>query len=108
MILELKIPESLDRLLPTQVRIDLHSFLQAFLNRALVGQMRYGDPRAKKQYATRKELEAAEYWNGGNFENLLNEAVYCWLESQAPENKRFHFDPTAASATRERLGGHIA
>jgi hypothetical protein len=48
----------------------------------------------------RLELELKEYKITGNNEHLLNVAVYCWLESMAPENKRFHFDATVDSATR--------
>jgi hypothetical protein len=53
---------------------------------------------------TRLLKEVQHYKANGNFEQLLNVAVYCFLESSAPENKKFHFDATVDSVTREREG----
>ena len=50
----------------------------------------------------KRELRA--YIQDGNFEQLLNIAVYCFLESAAPENPKLHFDPTADSVTRAEFG----
>ena len=45
-----------------------------------------------------EELKA--YKKTGNMEALFNIANYAWLESLAPENPKFHYDPTAKSNTR--------
>lgn len=99
----LRVPASIP-LDPTQ-SVELEAFLQSVINRFYVGAMRYGIPHRRKQYMTRITKEMEVYQKSGNFEQLLNTAVYCFLESLAPENKKFHFDPTAASATREAMGG---
>ena len=78
----------------------LFVFLQQIINRALQGHCRYGSLNKAQRYMHRLELELKEYKKTGNNEHLLNVAVYCWLESMAPENKRFHFDATVDSATR--------
>lgn len=103
MILELKIPDSIP--LEPRVTIEFRAFLQATVNRRCVGVLRYGDaPKKRQRYLSRLTKELRTYKETGNFENLLNIAVYCFLESAAPENKKFHFDPTAASATRDQFG----
>ena len=103
----LKIPDSIK--LDIQTTANLIGFLQAIVNRRSVGALRYGDkPTSTQKYFRRMQMELRKYQETGNFEQLLNIAVYCFLESEAPQNKKFHFDPSAASATREKLGGHIA
>ena len=52
---------------------------------------------------TRLGLELKAYRRTGNRELLLNIANYSWLESVAPENKKFHWDNTAESATRGKI-----
>jgi hypothetical protein len=78
----------------------VQQFLQHLANRIMQGHCRYGSPNKAKRYMRRLELELKEYKITGNNEHLLNVAVYCWLESMAPENKRFHFDASVDSATR--------
>jgi hypothetical protein len=103
MTIELKIPDSIP--LDPRVTVAFKGFLQAVVNRRCVGALRYGDtPQKRQRYMSRLFKEAACYNREGNFEQLLNIAVYCFLESEAPENPRFHFDPTAASATRAEFG----
>lgn len=103
MVIELKIPDSIALDLATT--LDFKMFLQAVVNRRCVGALRYGDrPQRRQRYLSRltKELEA--YRADGNYEQLLNIAVYCFLESVTPENRKFHFDPAAASVTRDQFG----
>lgn len=107
MTLELHIPDSIP--LDPQTTANFRGFLQAVVNRRCVGVLRYGDkPRAKQRYMDRGGREWREYRRTGNFEHLLNVAVYCFLESEAPQNKRFHFDAGVGSVTREEFGGNIA
>ncbi len=86
---------------------DYRGYLQAMLNRVLVGELRYGPPDRRKRYMRRMILELKAYRRDGNFEQLLNLCNYAYLESVAPENRKLYFDPAAASATRDELGGHI-
>lgn len=80
-------------------------FLQAMVNRRAVGALRYGDPPQRRQrYMTRMAKELEAYRKEGNFEQLLNIAMYAFLESAAPENPKLHFDPSAASVTRAEFG----
>lgn len=102
MIFTLQTPSLIE--LPHRPTNEFHFFLQAVLNRYTVGSLRYGTPERRQRYMTRLSIELRKYKTGGNFEHLLNTAVYAFLESFAPENRRLHFDPTAASATRELLG----
>ena len=103
MTIELFIPDSLK--LDEQTTVEFKAFLQAVVNRRCVGVLRYGDKSVrKKKYMTRLLKEVQHYKANGNFEQLLNVAVYCFLESSAPENKKFHFDATVDSVTREREG----
>lgn len=80
-------------------------FVQHQANRLAFGYPRYEaktkgpDPRNK--YMTRMKLELKAYKKTGNREHLLNIANYAWLESQAPENKKFHWDATVDSVTRK-------
>lgn len=107
MTLELHIPDSIP--LDPTTTLHFRYFLQAVVNRCCVGALRYGDrPRAKQQYLHRLRKEIHTYHTTGNFEHLLNAAVYCFLESEAPQNKRFHFDATVDNVTRKEFGGNIA
>ncbi len=107
MVIELHIPDSIP--LDQRVTVEFRAFLQAVVNRRCVGALRYGDtPRAYQRYMMRLSMEFRAYKHNGNFEHLLNIAVYAFLESFAPENKKLYFDPAAASATRAKLGGNIA
>jgi hypothetical protein len=102
MLIELRIPESLVDGLDAYTTRNFAGFLQAVLNRRVVGGLRYGDrPQRRQKYLTRLKKELRAYAANGNFEQLLNIAVYCFLESETPENKKFHFDATVESVTRE-------
>jgi hypothetical protein len=78
-------------------------FFQKLANRAIQGHYRYGPPDKRKKYLTRLSMELKEYKKRGNCEQLYNIAVFCWLESLEPENKKFHFDPSVDSVTRGRI-----
>lgn len=95
--------------LPENVKLDKPTtakfvdFLQKMANRRAVGALRYGDkPDPDQQYLRRLKRELRAYEASGNIEQLINIAVYCFLESAAPQNPKAHFDPTAPSATRGR------
>ncbi len=77
------------------------SFLQRMMNRRQVGYTRYGATQKRQQYLTRMKKELVAYEQTGNMEQLLNIANYCFLESFAPENKKFHFDNSVESVTRK-------
>jgi len=105
-VLELRIPGTLP--IPMQDLADLRLFMQAMLNRAGVGNLRYGAPASRKKYMRRLALELAAYRKTGNGEHLFNIAVYAWLETVAPQHKHQHFNMAAESVTRGKLGGNIA
>ena len=88
---------------PDKRRLD--AFLQQMANRAVVGHVRYGRPDTRKRYMSRIEKELEVYKSDGNREQLLNIAVYCFLESVAPEHPSHHHDATTPSATRRKFGG---
>ncbi len=99
----LKIPDSL---LPKSqlVQVEFEAFLQALVNRRVVGELRYGTPQRRQRYMSRMRRELKAYVKDGNLEQLLNIAVYCFLEAYAPENKKFHVNPSVDSVTREEFG----
>lgn len=104
MILELNIPDSIS--LDHGTTVEFRAFLQAMVNRRCVGALRYGDrPDRRQRYMSRLFRELDAYKKSGNFEQLLNIAVYAFLESAAPENNKLYFDPRAASVTRSEFGG---
>ena len=105
MTLTLHIPDTLQLKQHTE---EYRCYLQAMLDRILVGELLYGTPNRRKKYMRRMSLELKAYRRDGNFEQLLNLCNYAYLESVAPENRKLYFDPTASSATREALGGDIA
>lgn len=78
-------------------------FLQQITNRRTFGHQRY-ETKREHRYMSRLAEELKVYKKTGNKEQLLNIAVYAFLESVAPENKHFHFDPTVDSATRKKYG----
>jgi hypothetical protein len=82
---------------------DVWDFL-VYLNRQAArwfqGYCRYGNPKRSSRYLSRLKSEVLAYEKTGNAEHLLNIANYSYLESIAPENRKYHFDPTAESATR--------
>jgi hypothetical protein len=82
---------------------DVWDFL-VYLNRQAArwfqGNCRYGTPRRSKRYLSRLKAEIAAYESTGNAEHLFNASNYAYLESRAPENRKYHFDPTVESATR--------
>lgn len=84
-------------------------FLQRIMNRRWSGFLRYeqksGGPTARQKYMSRLAGELEAYRKTGNAENLYNIANYAYLESRAPENKKFHFDNEAVSATRKKFKG---
>lgn len=79
-------------------------FVQRMANRIQVGEVRYGAPKRRQRYMSRMKVEMEAYRKNGNMEHLLNIANYCWLESEAPENKKFHFYAEVGSVTRSELG----
>jgi hypothetical protein len=84
---------------------EFKGFVQAMFNRRFVGSLRYGKKATSRQkYMTRLGKELAAYRRDGNLEQLFNIAVYAALESMAPENKKFHFNPTVYSVTRGEMG----
>lgn len=97
------IPDSLN--LPKDEVDAFIRFLQQMTNRRAAGWPRYGRSDKRKRYMTRMELEVKAYRRTGNKEQLLNIAVYAFLESFAPENGKFHHNDLAESVTRMKLGG---
>lgn len=91
--------------LPSQIQRraePIKDFMQKMTNRLAMGHYRYGEPQASKGYLTRMEAELKAYKRIGNCEQLYNIANYCWLESVAPENEKFHFDNRVKSVTRKK------
>lgn len=78
-----------------------HKFAQKMANRLGMGAARYGKVNASQNYMTSLIMEVKAYKRSGNAEQLLNIANYAFLESIAPENKKFNFDPFVKSVTRE-------
>ena len=81
----------------------VRDFFQKMANRLLIGHLRYGPPKREQNYMTRMIMEMKVYKRTGNMEHLINIANYCWLESEAPENKKFHFNATVDSVTRGKI-----
>ena len=107
MTIELRVPESVP--LDPRILVEFRAFLQAVVNRRCVGALRYGDrPRTSQRYMSRLSRELRAYRRDGNAEQLMNIAVYAFLESAAPENKKLHWNATADSITRKEFGGAIA
>lgn len=79
-------------------------FVQLMANRLIQGAYRYGDPQRRQRYMSRLKLEVETYERTGNAESLTNIANYAWLENEAPENDKYHFDNTVESATRKKFG----
>ena len=75
-------------------------FVQQQVKRLVQGHFEYGPPCKSKNYMTRLEAEVKAYRRTGNREHLLNAANYCWLESEAPQNRKYHWDNTVLSVTR--------
>lgn len=100
MDLGIVIPDSLS--LPSSEMALFKRFLQEMTNRRGVGYLRYGPNRHRQGYMSRLKLELEHYKRSGNHEQLLNIAVYAFLESHCPENEKYHFDNTAGSVTRKR------
>jgi len=92
------IPDSIK--MPPAEAAAFGKFLQYIANRRAVGSLRYGRIRTEQGYMTRLGKELATYKKSGNAEQLLNIAVYAFLESYAPENPKAHFDPTVESVSR--------
>ena len=82
-------------------------FVQQQANRLTFGSAQYDPqgvgPDRRHKYMTRMKLEVTAYRKSGNREHLLNIANYAWLESQAPENPKFHWDNTVDSVTRGKV-----
>lgn len=118
----LNVPDSVVDCFRETDLIHWKSFLQAMTNRYCQGACRYGKSSTSQKYAKRLFLELETYlgmynvftgvytqfdkrWKksntSGNFEQLLNIAVYCFLESETPQHPRFHFDNKVESVTRE-------
>jgi hypothetical protein len=86
--------------IPVSGKKSFLEFVSAQTKRLAQGYCRYGPPSRDKRYMRRLGLELRAYRRTGNREHLLNIANYAWLETQAPENKRFHFDNSVRSVTR--------
>jgi len=84
-------------------KLEFQAFLNGMSKRIAQGKARYGDPNRDKKYLDRLLLEAKAYKKTGNMEHLINVANYAWLESVAPQNRKFHFDNAVDSATRGRV-----
>ncbi len=107
LVIELRAPGSIP--LDPQTTGEFRAFLQQVVNRRCVGALRYGDrPKKKQRYMTRLSKELKAYRKDGNIEQLLNIAVYAFLESVAPENPKIHWNAAADSVTRGEMGGEIA
>lgn len=78
-------------------------FLNMMSKRIHQGHARYGPPNVNKQYLKRLQVEIQAYSRTGNMEHLVNVANYCWLESMAPQNPKFHMDSTVGSVTRGKV-----
>jgi hypothetical protein len=89
---------SLDRM------ISFALFTQRQADRIQVGEIRYGAPKRRQRYMSRMQVEMDAYKRTGNMEHPLNIANYCWLESEKPENDKFHFDSKVDSVTRKEFG----
>jgi hypothetical protein len=83
----------------------ISEFLQRMVNRMAAGFHRYGPAQKEQKYMTRINLCWKKYKRTGNCEFLYDLANYALLESLAPENKKFHFNPEQGSASRAVLGG---
>ena|ERR1700761_8568608 len=85
-----------------------HDFVQGMANRLIQGFFRYGRSTKEQKYMQRMTLELQAYKRTGNYEHLMNLANYALLESEAPENKKFHYNAYVESATRGKsgTGGH--
>ena len=104
MRIDLNMPDSIP--LDPDVTVEFRAYLQAVVNRRCVGALRYGDrPTRRQKYMTRLSKELKAYRKTGNVEHLMNIAVYSFLESAAPENRKSHFDNTVESVTRTDMGG---
>lgn len=78
-------------------------FVQEIAYRLMQGFCRYGAAKKEQRYMTRLQMELKNYKKTGNSESLYNIANYCLLEILAPENKKFHFNSTADSVTRDKI-----
>lgn len=80
--------------------------IQHQANRLAFGYYQYeaknSGPHRRQKYLTRIKKELQAYIRTGNAEHLHNISNYCYLESQAPENRKFHFDSDVDSVTREK------
>lgn len=97
---------------PKRVKIDkaltlmAEEAFQKALNRLYQGVIRYKHlTRDEIKAMTRMRKEYSAYKRTGNSEQLLNIIVYCILELTWPENKKFHFDSSVKSVTREDNNG---
>jgi hypothetical protein len=102
MRLEIDIPDSLA--VPKSEMASFYLFLQQMTNRRAQGYARYGRIQRRQRYMSRLKKEVEAYEKNGNHEQLLNVAVYAFLESHAPENLNYHFNPEADSVTRKEFG----
>jgi len=85
----------------------LQKFLQKMVNRFFIGFLRYAGPHGKQLYLSRLQKELKAYKRTGNQENLINVAVYCVLESIAPEHPKHHHNEIVDSVTRKQYGGNV-
>lgn len=102
MNLPIRIPDSLA--VPIDEVAAFGAFLQQMTNRRAQGYARYGVIARRQKYMSRMKKEIEAYVSSGNHEQLLNIAVYAFLESYAPENRKYHFNPDVDSVTRKEFG----
>lgn len=84
---------------------EFERFLQDMASCRDQGYCRYGKVNRNKEYMDRlsDELRAYRKRSGGNRAQLLNLAVYAFLESIEPQHKGFHYDPEAKTVNRKRM-----
>lgn len=75
-------------------------FIQSMANRIGFGSVRYDPPSSDQQYMHLIQKEFRAYKRTGNCEHLYNIANYCYLETVAPGNKKFHFKADVKSIRR--------
>lgn len=86
--------------LQIKTKDQLQKFLTMMSKRIIQGYYRYGLPKSEQKFLSMMKLEFKAYAKTGNMEHLVNIANYAFLESIAPENKKFHFDDTVDSVRR--------
>jgi hypothetical protein len=82
----------------------LEKTLKTIAYHFIQGYIRYGPQHVGLLYLSRLEKELKVYKRTGNYEHLINVAVYVILERIAPEHPKHHYDPYSDSITRKEFG----